>query len=82
LQRFRRYPPEAERRGFTGVVMMRFSIDASGHVASQSMVRSSGHDQLDEEAAAWLQRAQPFPAPPPGRVAPTQIVVPLAFVLH
>jgi protein TonB len=62
--------------------MMRFSVDASGHIVSQSMVRSSGHDSLDEEAAAWLQRAQPLPAPPPDQVAPAQIVVPLAFVLH
>jgi protein TonB len=82
LLRFRRYPADAERRGFTGVVMMRFSVDAAGHVAAQTMLRSSGHDQLDEEAAAWLQRAQPLPVPPPDRVAPAQITVPLAFVLH
>ena len=82
LLRFRHYPPEAERRGFTGVVTMRFSVDASGHILAQSMIHSSGHDALDEEAAAWLARAQPLPVPPPDRVAPAQIVVPLAFVLH
>jgi protein TonB len=82
LLRFRHYPAEAERRGFTGVAIMRFSVDASGHVVSQSLQRSSGHDQLDQEAAAWLQRAQPLPAPPPDRAAPAQITVPLAFVLH
>jgi hypothetical protein len=37
---------------------------------------------LDEDAAAWLARAQPLPPPPADRVAPAQIVVPLAFVLH
>jgi hypothetical protein len=29
-----------------------------------------------------LVRAQPLPPPPADRVAPAQIVVPLAFVLH
>ena len=65
-----------------GVVMMRFSVDASGRLVSHSMVRSSGHEVLDEEASAWLERAQPLPLPPADRVAPAQIVVPLAFVLH
>ena len=82
LLRFRHYPPEAERRGMTGVVMMRFSVDAAGRIVSSSMVRSSGHDMLDEEAEAWLRRAAPLPPPPPDRVAPAQIVVPLNFVLN
>ena len=82
LLRFRYYPPDAERRGMAGVVMMRFSVDASGHLVSHSMVRSSGHDLLDEAASAWLERAQPLPPPPADRVAPAQVVVPMAFVLH
>ncbi len=82
LLRFRHYPPEAERRGFSGVTMMRFSVDASGHVVSASVVHSSGHDVLDEDAVAWLQRAQPLPAPPPDKMAPVQIIVPLSFVIH
>ena len=82
LLRFRHYPPDAERRGMTGVVMMRFSVDAAGRLISSSMVRSSGHDMLDEEAEAWLRRAQPLPPPPSDKVAPAQIVVPLNFVLN
>ena len=82
LARFRHYPAEAERRGFTGVAMMRFSVDASGRVVSASLARGSGHDILDEEAALWLKRAQPLPPPPPDRAAPAQILLPLSFVLH
>ncbi len=82
LLRFRHYPPEAERRGMMGVVMMRFSVDATGHIVSSSMARSSGHGTLDEEAEAWLRRAQPLPPPPSDKVAPAQIVVPLQFVLQ
>ena len=82
LARFRHYPPEAERRGFTGVATMRFALDGAGRLVSSSLVRSSGHDDLDQEAMAWLQRAQPLPPPPPDRAAPVQIVVPLNFILR
>lgn len=82
LARFRHYPPEAERRGFTGVAVMRFALDGSGRLVSSSLVRSSGHSDLDQEAAEWLQRAQPLPPPPPERAAPFQIEVPLSFILH
>ena len=82
LARFRRYPPEAERRGLKGVAVMRFSVDRTGRIVGATLVRSSGHDLLDEEAVAWLQRAQPLPAPPPERAAPLQITVPLSFTLR
>ncbi len=82
LLKFRHYPPEAERRGFTGRTVMRISIDLSGHIVSSVMVQSSGHEMLDEEAAAWLQRAQPLPPPPPDKAAPAQITIPLSFTLH
>jgi periplasmic protein TonB len=82
LAQFRRYPPDAERRGITGVAMIRFSVDGAGHVASSSLARSSGHADLDEAAEDSLQRAQPLPPPPPDRVAPFQIEVPFAFSLH
>ena len=82
LLRFRRYPPDAERRGITGVAVMRFSVDAGGRVVSSSLARSSGHDMLDQEAQDWLQRAQPLPPPPPDKVAPAAVTVPLSFVLH
>jgi protein TonB len=82
LLRFRHYPPDAERRGFTGVTTMRFSVDLSGRIVSASVVQSSGHDMLDGEAVLWLQRAQPLPPPPPDKAAPAQITVPLSFVLR
>jgi protein TonB len=82
LLRFRHYPPDAERRGFTGVTMMRFSVDRSGRIVSSILSRSSGHDVLDQEAEAWLARAQPLPPPPPDMAAPFQILLPLNFVLH
>jgi periplasmic protein TonB len=42
-----------------------FSIDRDGHVLSSRIVASSGVAALDEETLALVQRAQPFPTPPP-----------------
>jgi TonB family protein len=47
------------------------------------VVRSSGHDDLDQEALAWIQRAQPLPRPPPEVATdPIELVVPLRFELR
>jgi protein TonB len=46
-------------------------------VRSAQLVRSSGHDELDQAVLALVQRASPVPAPPPG--APREIVAPVRF---
>jgi protein TonB len=83
LARFKRYPVQALRRGEQGVTMVRFAMNHAGTVLSAVVVRGSGHDDLDQEALAWIQRAQPLPRPPP-EVAqdPIELVVPLRFELH
>jgi len=63
--------------------MMRLTMDHGGTVLSMAMVRGSGYQDLDEEAKAWMTRAQPLPAAPPELKAQTmEIVVPLRFTLH
>jgi protein TonB len=49
-----------------GLVVVRFSLDASGHVRSVSVARSSGFANLDAEAQGAVRRASPFPPPPLG----------------
>jgi periplasmic protein TonB len=49
-----------------GLVVVRFSLDASGSVRSVSVARSSGFANLDAEAQAAVRRASPFPPPPLG----------------
>jgi protein TonB len=64
LQRFKRYPDEANRRGIKGVAVVRFTVDRTGQVVSSEVLQSSGSPILDEEALALVKRASPFPLPP------------------
>jgi protein TonB len=83
LARFKRFPPAAQRRGEQGVVLMRLTMTHGGAVLSMAMVRGSGYQDLDEEASAWMTRAQPLPAAPPEvKAQALEIVVPLRFTLR
>jgi len=59
LQRFKRYPPEAN--GASGTVVVRFVLNRKGDVISGAVAKSSGSAALDEAALALLRRASPFP---------------------
>jgi protein TonB len=80
LERYKRYPPEAQSRGEHGIAQLAFSIDRSGGVHHPHIVQSSGSNALDREAVALAERAAPMPAPPsdiPGTQIP--IVVPIRY---
>ncbi len=64
LERFKRYPDAAVRRGQHGTVVVRFRVDRSGNVISSQIVKGSGEPLLDEEVFALLKRSSPFPLPP------------------
>lgn len=66
LERRKRYPSGARRRGEQGVAYVRFRIDGSGNVLSVSLARSSGFAELDQAVLSLVRRASPVPAPPPG----------------
>ncbi|WP_244423155.1 TonB family protein [Bradyrhizobium sp. ORS 375] len=59
----RRYPPHAGSQGGTTKVL--FRIDRSGRLISVALVESTGDPALDKEALTIVERAQPFPPPPP-----------------
>jgi protein TonB len=80
IARFKNFPIEAQRRHEQGVVMMHFSMDQEGHVISMAMVQGSGYADLDAEARAWINRADPMPAPPAGHAQ--DVVLPLHFTLR
>ena len=83
LEHNKRYPAEARARGEHGVTRLAFSIDAEGHLLSSRIVASSGSAALDAETLALVQRAQPFPPPPP-ELAGSEIkfVVPVQFSIR
>jgi protein TonB len=78
LERNKRYPSDARARGEQGVTRLAFSIDGQGHLLSSRIVASSGSAALDAETLALVQRAQPFPAPPP-ELAGSEMMVPVSF---
>lgn len=59
----KRVPPGRPRESVAAT--LRFVIDRTGHVMSAEVAKSSGDSVLDNEALAWLHRADPLPAPPP-----------------
>lgn len=80
LERYKRYPSEAQSRGEHGVVRLAFSVDRGGGVHHIRIVRSSGSSVLDHETLSLVQRAAPLPPPPP-EVSGSQIavVVPIRY---
>ena len=69
LERFKTYPGAARDRGEQGVVELGFTVDRNGHVLARHIVATSGHPDLDAEALAVVERAQPLPAFPAGMSA-------------
>jgi protein TonB len=65
LERNKRYPSAAQARGQHGIVQLSFSLDRQGRVVASHIAKSSGSSVLDEATLELVQRAQPFPAPPP-----------------
>jgi periplasmic protein TonB len=83
LQRFKRYPAEAQSRNEQGIVLLSFSIDRTGHVLAHSIARSSGYADLDNEVMAMILRAEPLPAFPPSMPQPRMdLTVPIRFSLR
>jgi len=83
LNQFKRYPSEAQARGDEGIALLSFSVDRSGRVLAHEIVHSSGHSELDAEATAMLERAQPLPAFPASMTeAKLDLTVPIRFSMH
>jgi len=57
------FPPQATKQ--SGRATVGFTLDRSGKLISNELLQSSGSKELDLEAVAIVDRAQPFPAPPP-----------------
>jgi protein TonB len=51
------YPEEARRQGEEGRVVIRFTVDRSGHVIEANIVGSSGSERLDAATLALLRNA-------------------------
>ena len=80
VERHKGYPAAARTRHETGIAELAFKIDRQGMVLSSQVVRTSGFASLDQETIATVQRAQPFPPPPPNMPGDTfEFTVPIKF---
>jgi protein TonB len=78
-----RYPARARARSEQGTATVKFLLSRNGSVLSRSIVRSSGHAELDQEALAMIVRAAPLPPFPPGKTEETiELKLPINFVLE
>lgn len=57
LARFFYYPPQAERRGIQGQVIIGFKLNQQGRINSVSVSKSSGHTVLDNAALDAFNQA-------------------------
>lgn len=80
LNRYKRYPEDARRRGQQGVVKLRFVVDGRGNVLSFALAGKSGSGSLDRATLQMIRRAQPLPAPPPELLQNGQLEVVAPFV--
>ncbi|MFT3763268.1 MAG: energy transducer TonB [Pseudoxanthomonas sp.] len=83
LEKFKRYPRAAQRLRQQGAAQVLYTVDREGRVLSASLARSSGHESLDAEAVAAVQRASPLPPPPPEVPGdPITVTTPIEFALR
>lgn len=82
VQRYTRYPPLLQGRRAEGVAYVRIAMNCQGMLLEHSIHRKSGHRELDVEALATIQRAQPLPAPVEAPNDRVELVVPIHFSLR
>jgi protein TonB len=77
------YPAQARARKEEGVVYVRVAMSRAGQVVSAKIQDASDFPQLNQEALAVIQRAQPLPLPPPAVTGePVDLIIPVTFNLR
>lgn len=66
LEVAKQFPADARARGAHGTAEIYFELDEQGHVKTVKLLQSSADLELDVESLAVVERAAPFPKPPPG----------------
>lgn len=61
IEKAKRYPDEARRKGIEGTVVLAFTVGRRGELESVEVISSSGYKWLDEAAIQTINRAAPFP---------------------
>ena len=83
IQRYKRYPHQARRRGQEAVIYVRVTITRNGQVVKHQLEKASKYKVLNREVLTLITRAQPLPPPPKGLSGETfEILLPVVFSLR
>lgn len=77
-----RYPAQARRQGWEGVVVLRAQIDRHGRVASMALLESSGHTVLDRAAMSAIENWLFVPAQMGGQPIAATVDIPVRFEME
>lgn len=72
------YPEQAATKGLQGQLLLQFILDQSGTIADISLVRSSGHEILDNAALSAVKTASPY-SPFPERIQKNKLRIIASF---
>jgi TonB family protein len=75
------YPDDARRRGWKGTVQLELDLDETGRVTAARLLRSCGHEILDQAALEAARTWRYSPATMGGRPIPVTVPVPVNYAL-
>ncbi|MBU1916834.1 TonB family protein [bacterium] len=61
IMKKKKYPLLAKEQGLSGIVTLNFQINKAGQLDYIKIMKSSGHDSLDQAAISSVQKAVPLP---------------------
>jgi periplasmic protein TonB len=77
---FKEYPEFAKSRHIEGRVKVEFVLASDGSVSNIAIVKRSRSEHLDKAALKAIQKASPFPAPPPFLFkTPAKLIISVTF---
>ena len=83
LERLKKYPSRARRRGEQGTVVLSFTLNRDGSLKHYKIRQSSGSKALDIAVKKLIKRATPFPTVPENiSTDKLELSVPISFALN
>jgi protein TonB len=83
LDRYKRYPAEAQRKGQQGTPHIVFTMCRDGRVLEAHVLQTSGFTALDQAGMEMVRGAEPLPGFPQSQSGDTlSVVVPVEFSLR
>lgn len=77
-----KYPKELEKSGTEGKVFVKYTVSKKGAVENVNILRSSGHEAMDQEAIRVVKNMQNWePGTKDGKKVATEMTLPIVFKL-